>query len=702
MADTIKSVDVPEVHGLVALNPDGTAIGTPVGGATASNQTNGSQKTQIVDAGGEAATVTDGKLDVNATASLAGQSIPASGATEAVAVQIVDGSGDQIASFGGGTQYADGDANATPTGTVAMGTDGSNVFALTSDADGHLQVDVLSGGGGGTQYTEGDTDATITGTAMMMEGAGNALVAAPGTASDGLLVNLGTNNDVTVGGTVTVDGSGVTQPVSGTVTANLSATDNAVLDQIELNTDDLLTTTDFNAVFGTAGSADSQVMSVQGIASMTPILTDGSATTQPISAASLPLPTGASTSTNQSTIIGHLDGVEGLLTTIDSDTGNVSTKIDTIAGAVSGTEMQVDVLTMPTVTVTATNLDVQSGGADLVTSSQGSAIQTAVELIDDSIKTDDSGFTPATDKVMMIGAQFDAVSPDSVDEGDAGAIRMTGDRSLHISIRDTAGNNRGANVDANGRLTVATTSASNETTTKEVVGDAAVDAALSGNPVNIGGRASTATPTAVSADNDVQSIWLTRNGAVNIADAGGSITIDNNALTELEAAIDTEVQVDIVGSLPAGTNAIGKLSANSGVDIGDVDVTSQPARDRLTDNIGVAIQTDVILSDTTALTPKFAVIDHATSGDNTIVSAVASKKIRVLACFLVASGSVNARFESGASGTALTGQMNLTTNSGFVLPFNPVGWFETASNTLLNLELSGAVSVDGSIVYVEV
>ena len=32
--------------------------------------------------------------------------------------------------------------------------------------------------------------------------------------------------------------------------------------------------------------------------------------------------------------------------------------------------------------------------------------------------------------------------------------------------------------------------------------------------------------------------------------------------------------VDIASALPAGTNAIGKLSANSGVDIGDVDVTS--------------------------------------------------------------------------------------------------------------------------------
>lgn len=59
--------------------------------------------------------------------------------------------------------------------------------------------------------------------------------------------------------------------------------------------------------------------------------------TQPVSAASLPLPTGASTSANQTTLIGHVDGIETLLTTIDGDTS-------TLAGAVSGTEMQVDIV----------------------------------------------------------------------------------------------------------------------------------------------------------------------------------------------------------------------------------------------------------------------------------------------------------------------------------------------------------------------
>jgi hypothetical protein len=102
------------------------------------------------------------------------------------------------------------------------------------------------------------------------------------------------------------------------------------------------------------------------------------------------------------------------------------------------------------------------------------------------------------------------------------------------------------------------------------------------------------------------------------------------------------------------------------------------------------------------LTPKFAIIDFAGSGDNTLVSAVTSKKIRVLSLFAVAAGTVNVRFESGAGGTALTGQMNLVANTGFVLPYNPLGWFETAAGTLLNMELSAAVSVDGSLVYVEV
>jgi hypothetical protein len=96
---------------------------------------------------------------------------------------------------------------------------------------------------------------------------------------------------------------------------------------------------------------------------------------------------------------------------------------------------------------------------------------------------------------------------------------------------------------------------------------------------------------------------------------------------------------------------------------------------------------------------KFGVIDVASSGDNTVVAAVTGKKIRVIALFLVAAGAVVARWESGASGTALTGQMTFAANGGKVLPYSEAGWFETAAGQLLNLELGGAVSVDGGIVY---
>ena len=44
-------------------------------------------------------------------------------------------------------------------------------------------------------------------------------------------------------------------------------------------------------------------------------------------------------------------------------------------------------------------------------------------------------------------------------------------------------------------------------------------------------------------------------------------------------------------ALPAGTNAIGKLSANSGVDIGDVDVTSISAGTNLVGDVGIQPRT---------------------------------------------------------------------------------------------------------------
>lgn len=54
--------------------------------------------------------------------------------------------------------------------------------------------------------------------------------------------------------------------------------------------------------------------------------------TQPVSVASLPLPTGASTSAKQDTIIGHLDGVEAELDLIEIDTTTIAGDTTSIDG----------------------------------------------------------------------------------------------------------------------------------------------------------------------------------------------------------------------------------------------------------------------------------------------------------------------------------------------------------------------------------
>ena len=99
---------------------------------------------------------------------------------------------------------------------------------------------------------------------------------------------------------------------------------------------------------------------------------------------------------------------------------------------------------------------------------------------------------------------------------------------------------------------------------------------------------------------------------------------------------------------------------------------------------------------------QYAAIAAAGAGDNTIVAAVTGRRICVVAGFWNVAAAVTVRFESGAGGTALTGQMEHAANGGFVLPFNEAGWFETVAGQLLNMELSGAVSVAGALTYVEV
>jgi hypothetical protein len=268
--------------------------------------------------------------------------------------------------------HTSGDVGVMP---LAVRLDSAASFADTDGDYAPLQLDSagalrVTGGGGGTEYVvDAAAPAAPTGSAGLME-RDDALSALTEIEGDWTNMRANANGALWVkhDGTVTVDGSGVTQPVSGTVTANLSATDNAVLDAIEVDT-----TTIAGAVAGTEMQVDVVAALPAGnnnigdvdVASVVPGTAatnlgkaeDAAHTTGDTGVAILGVrrdtaASGADTDGDYATL--NLDATgrlwahdpiaEALLTTIDADTGGILTAVQTLDNAISGTEMQVDVV----------------------------------------------------------------------------------------------------------------------------------------------------------------------------------------------------------------------------------------------------------------------------------------------------------------------------------------------------------------------
>jgi len=128
------------------------------------------------------------------------------------------------------------------------------------------------------------------------------------------------------------------------------------------------------------------------------------------------------------------------------------------------------------------------------------------------------------------------------------------------------------------------------------------------------------------------------------------------------------------------------------------------AADRTTDNVGAAMVTDALMNDTTALTPKFKSLSVAASQtDSSVVAAVTSKKIRVVAMAVqCGSTATDVTFESDEATDVRLHKVPAGANGGQILPFNPVGWFETASGSALIVTTGAGSSVEITLTYVEV
>ena len=114
--------------------------------------------------------------------------------------------------------------------------------------------------------------------------------------------------------------------------------------------------------------------------------------------------------------------------------------------------------------------------------------------------------------------------------------------------------------------------------TVEVSGAAATDAAAAGNPVLIGGEMDDTSPVNIE-EGDVGSLRVDakRNLYITVRDAAGN-----------ERGLNVDASGYLTTILAAGSAAFGKLAANDGVDIGDVDIASIAAGETHIGEVGGA------------------------------------------------------------------------------------------------------------------
>jgi hypothetical protein len=181
---------------------------------------------------------------------------------------------------------------------------------------------------------------------------------------------------------------------------------------------------------------------------------------------------------------------------------------------------------------------------------------------------------------------------------------------------------------------------------------------------------------------------------------GGSAPVKIGVVYNASPAVVDDA--DVVELQGTASGAL-KVALSAGTDnIGDVDIASMPASDVATDQMGVSHMTNVIMNDRTELTPAFfyeAVT--ASDTDEEIIALQASKKLRILSLFVQAGGTAtDVTFESSTTTTKF--KVTAGINGGCVLPFNPIGWFESASGESITVTTGAGSTVQIAGAYVAV
>jgi hypothetical protein len=320
------------------------------------------------------------------------------------------------------------------------------------------------------------------------------------------------------------------------------------------------------------------------------------------------------TNSSLTTIDGRVDGIEGLLTTISGNVDGLETSNSAIQTAVQLIDDTVQVLGTDTYTeatskgitlgavrrdadttlVNTTNeftplqvdangrLKVEAfsgetlpvsftGSTDVATQTTLASLLTSSQLIDDAIYTDDTS-THATGTSKGYGVMAVANPTDAaVDANDIGMVAMTLARALKNDITTIAGTapTTAGFIDikgADGNVFVRQATASNLNMTEASAASALTSLQLIDDAIFVDDTATHATGTTKGMG--IMAVAAPTDAAVNANDIGMP-----------GMTVNRELYVSLITALPAGTAAIGKLAANSGVDIGDVTLTANDGVD---------------------------------------------------------------------------------------------------------------------------
>ena len=402
----------------------------------------------------------------------------ARGSERALSVQVVDASGNQVASFGGGTQYAEGATAATITGTAMLWEDTADTLRSVSAAK-PLPVNVVAGAAaGGTSAADQSTWTAST---------------TPGTPCMGAFDDTGPS-------TMTEDRIGVLRMTGSRALhvnlRNASGTELSVGGGTQYTED---------AVAAADPTGTSPMLVRKDTPSAT-VTTDGDNVAQ----------RGSNFGAAYVTLLdsaGAFVSVGGG-TQYAEDTVSVDAQMLTMAGVVrrdtpssptsaSGdrTELAVDAngclwaVINGTVTV----------GSHAVTNAGTFAAQ------ETQVVTDNAAFTDGTSKLFMAGFVFDETAGTALTENDAAAPRVNANRASVSAIEDGATRARYATVTAANALKVDGSAVS-----QPAVGPAAHDAAVTGSPLLSGAEANRARITAVSAEGDTVRLQADRYGRLKV------------------------------------------------------------------------------------------------------------------------------------------------------------------------------------------